>query len=65
MSAKGNCYDNACAESFFNSLKVEAIYGERFATREAMRGQGFEYIGLGDNRQRRHNYDRDDQPKST
>ena len=25
MSAKGNCYDNACAESFFHSLKVEAI----------------------------------------
>ena len=29
MSAKGNCYDNACAESFFHSLKVEAIHGER------------------------------------
>ena len=32
MSAKGNCYDNACAESFFHSLKVEAIHGERFVT---------------------------------
>ena len=32
MSAEGNCYDNACAESFFHSLKVEAIHGERFAT---------------------------------
>lgn len=28
MSARGNCYDNACAESFFHSLKVEAIHGE-------------------------------------
>ena len=32
MSAKGNCYDNDCAESFFHSLKVEAIHGERFVT---------------------------------
>ena len=37
MSGKGNCYDNACAESFFHSLKVEATHGERFATREEMR----------------------------
>ncbi|WP_228375592.1 IS3 family transposase [Methylomonas denitrificans] len=44
MSAKGNCYDNACAESFFHSLKVEAIHGERFDTREAMRQTVFEYI---------------------
>ena len=54
MSAKGNCYDNACAESFFHSLKVEAIHGERFATREAMRRQVFEYIEMDYNRQRRH-----------
>jgi len=54
MSAKGNCYDNACAESFFHSLKVEAIHGERFTTREAMRRQVFEYIELDYNRQRRH-----------
>lgn len=44
MSAKGCCYDNACAESFFHSLKVEAIHGERFTTREAMRQTVFEYI---------------------
>ncbi len=29
MSAKGNCYDNACAESFFHSLKVEAIHASK------------------------------------
>jgi transposase InsO family protein len=54
MSAKGNCYDNACAESFFHSLKVEAIHGERIRTREAMRRVVFEYIEIDYNRQRRH-----------
>jgi putative transposase len=44
MSTKGNCYDNACAESFFHSLKVEAIHGEQFDTREAMRQTVFEFI---------------------
>jgi len=54
MSAKGNCYDNACAESFFHSLKVEAIHGERFATRAEMRQAVFEYIEVDYNRIRRH-----------
>lgn len=54
MSAKGNCYDNACAESFFHSLKVEAIHGELFATREEMRQTVFEYIEVDYNRTRRH-----------
>ncbi|WIX33916.1 IS3 family transposase [Salinicola sp. JS01] len=54
MSARGNCYDNACAESFFHSLKVEAIHGERFETRDAMRRHVFEYIEMDYNRQRRH-----------
>jgi len=54
MSAKGNCYDNACAESFFHSLKVEAIHGEKFRTREAMREVVFEYIEVDYNRTRRH-----------
>lgn len=54
MSAKGNCYDNACAESFFHSLKVEAIHGERFSTREAMRQTVFEYIETDYNRLRLH-----------
>ena len=54
MSGKGNCYDNACAESFFHSLKVEAIHGESFGTREEMRHTVFEYIEVDYNRSRRH-----------
>jgi transposase InsO family protein len=54
MSAKGNCYDNACAESFFHSLKVELIHGERFRTRQAMKEAVFEYIEVDYNRTRRH-----------
>ena len=34
MSSKGNCYDNAVAESFFHTLKTEAVYFESYNTRE-------------------------------
>lgn len=54
MSAKGNCYDNACAESFFHSLKVEAIYGEHFTTRDQLTQTVFTYIEVNYNRQRLH-----------
>ncbi|EDH3361978.1 IS3 family transposase, partial [Salmonella enterica] len=54
MSAKGCCYDNACAESFFHSLKVECIHGERFISREVMRTTVFNYIECDYNRWRRH-----------
>jgi putative transposase len=54
MSGTGNCYDNACAESLFHSLKVEATHGERFATREDMRQAVFAYIEIDYNRTRRH-----------
>jgi len=54
MSRKGNCWDNACAESFFHSLKVEAIHDEPVMTREQMRMTVFEYIEVDYNRQRRH-----------
>lgn len=54
MSAKGNCYDNACAESFFHTLKVEIIHGEHFASRTEMRQTVFEYIEVDYNRNRRH-----------
>lgn len=54
MSAKGNCYDNAAMESWNGSLKVEAIHGERFTTRDAARAQVFDYIEVYYNRQRLH-----------
>ncbi len=56
MSAKGCCYDNACSESFFHSLKVEAIHGERFETRQQIRETVFEYVEVDYNRQRLHSY---------
>ncbi|MFP1810506.1 IS3 family transposase, partial [Lonsdalea quercina] len=48
------CYDNACAESFFHSLKVECIHGEYFASREIMRSTVFNYIECDYNRWHRH-----------
>lgn len=54
MSAKGCCYDNACVESFFHSLKVECIHGERFTSRGIMRTTVFNYIECDYNRWRRH-----------
>ena len=54
MSAKGNCYDNAAMESWNHSLKVEAIHGERLATREQAKAQVFDYIEVYYNRQRLH-----------
>lgn len=54
MSRKGNCWDNACAESFFHSLKVELIMGEPLRNREKTRETIFEYIEVDYNRTRRH-----------
>jgi transposase InsO family protein len=54
MSAKGNCYDNAAMESWNHSLKVEAIHGERFATRAQAKAHVFEYIEVDYNRERLH-----------
>ena len=54
MSGKGNCHDNACAQSFFHTLKVEMVRGEALPTREAMRRAVFEYIEIDYNRTRRH-----------
>ena len=34
MSDKGNCYDNACAETFFSTIKCEMLYHKRYKTRE-------------------------------
>ncbi len=54
MSRKGNCWDNAPMESFFNSMKNERTHGQRYATREEARQDTFEYIEAFYNRRRRH-----------
>jgi len=54
MSRKGNCWDNAVAESFFSTIKIELIYGRRWATRLELRSAVFEYIEIFYNRQRLH-----------
>ena len=54
MSRKGNCWDNAVAESFFHTLKTELIYVEDFDTHEQTRTAVFEYIEVFYNRQRCH-----------
>lgn len=54
MSGKGNCYDNAVAESFFKTLKTELVYHERYTTRAQARNSIFEYIEAFYNRIRKH-----------
>lgn len=54
MSRRGNCYDNAVAESFFSNLKNELVHHCDFASREAARAAIFDYIEIFYNRQRRH-----------
>jgi len=54
MSRKGNCWDNAVAESFFSSLKMELVHEADFATHEQARAAIFEYIEVFYNRKRRH-----------
>ena len=54
MSGKGDCWDNAVAESFFHSLKMELIYQNQFKTRDEAKQAIFEYIEVFYNRQRCH-----------
>jgi putative transposase len=54
MSRKGNCWDNAPAESFFHTLKTALIHHRRFETREQAKQEIFEYIDVFYNRQRKH-----------
>jgi putative transposase len=54
MSRKGNCWDNAVAESFFKTLKSEMVYQQEFQTKEIAKQALFEYIEIWYNRQRRH-----------
>ena len=54
MSRKGNCWDNAVAESFFKSLKVELIYQTKYQTKYEAGLSIFEYIEGWYNQNRRH-----------
>lgn len=54
MSRKGECLDNAVAESFFGTLKNELVYHEDYKTRTQAKQSLFEYIEVFYNRQRRH-----------
>jgi putative transposase len=56
MSRKGECHDNAVAESFFGTLKTELVDDEDYHTRQAAKQSLFEYIEVFYNRQRRHSY---------
>lgn len=54
MSGKGDCWDNACMESFWGTLKGELLSQQHFATREEARASIFEYLEVFYNRQRLH-----------
>lgn len=54
MSRKGDCWDNAVAESFFHTLKIELIYQNDYKTRSDAKSSIFEYIEVFYNRQRSH-----------
>lgn len=54
MSRPGNCWDNACAESFFSHFKSEIIFGEYFYSVEDLKFKLFSYIEGFYNRERRH-----------
>ena len=54
MSRRGNCHDNAVAESFFNLLKRERIRGRVYKTRADARGDVFDYIKFFYNPKRKH-----------
>lgn len=54
MGSKGDCFDNAVAESFFATLKKELIHRRSWPNRTDLRTQVFDYIETFYNRQRRH-----------
>lgn len=54
MSRKGNCWDNAVAESFFHTLKTQLVFHRRFKDEEEAEQALFNYIEAYYNRRRRH-----------
>lgn len=54
MGSRGDCFDNAVAESFFATLKKELIHRRAWPTKAELRGEVFQYIEVFYNRRRRH-----------
>lgn len=54
MSRKGNCWDNAVAESFFKTLKIECVYSNRFENQNVAAREIFHFIEIWYNRERLH-----------
>jgi len=54
MGSKGDCFDNAVAESFFATIKKELIYRRSWPTKVELRTEVFDYIEVFYNRERRH-----------
>lgn len=54
MSRRGNCWDNACVESFFGTLKQEMFFGKIWRKRKDLEAAVYEYIEVFYNRKRRH-----------
>jgi putative transposase len=54
MGSKGDCFDNAVAESFFATIKKELIHRRSWPTKAELRTEAFDYIEVFYNRQRRH-----------
>ena len=44
MSRRGNCWDNACSETLFGSLKVERLHGQRFVTRRQAKDETIAWL---------------------
>lgn len=64
MSRRGNCWDNAVAESFFSSLKKERVKKRIYKTRDLARSDIFEYIEMFYNPKRRHSHLGDVSPEA-
>ena len=54
MSRKGNCWDNAPTESWFNSFRNERVHSVRYASHAETKSEAFEYIEVFYNRKRMH-----------
>ena len=54
MGSRGDCFDNAVAESFFATLKKELVNRRPWPTKAELRSEIFDYIETFYNRQRRH-----------